>query len=628
MPRMPNARDERARDGEAQNTEQLVHFTLHRKRKPCHRNVESAHDVFNGHVDADHHRRYRRDDDAIVVGGELVEHVSGSERTGSGKAAQKQFAARKHDAQVFAAAPRDTYVMRRWNGWGDESVRVPLPKAAIAYLQERAGSGTPPSDAALSAVRANVPPSRLPGDSRIDTNPETRVRHARGQSLPDWLALRFGRIDRVPDGVAFPQSARDVRDLLELAKRSGACVIPYGGGTSVAGHVNPPAGEAPVLTISLERMQRLLDLDAASRLARFEAGVTGPHLEAQLRDRGYTLGHFPQSFEYSTLGGWIATRSSGQQSLKYGRIEQLFAGARVETPAGTLAIPTFPASAAGLDIRELILGSEGRIGVITEATVRVRPAARHESFHGWFFPDWQHAQAAVHALVHADVPLSMIRLANEMETLTTLRMARSAAAALMQRMLAMRGMRDEKCLLIVGADGSPRDARGICRAQGGVYFGRRLGEKWRENRFQGVYLRNTLWEQGYAVDTVETAVDWPRVRTTMHAMEDAGRRALGGRVHAYTHLSHVYPQGSSVYSTFIFALAPTYEENLARWRALKAAVSEAIVANGGTISHQHGVGIDHKPYLAAEKGALGIDAMRALFARFDPDGMMNPEKLV
>ena len=519
--------------------------------------------------------------------------------------------------------------MRRWNGWGDESVRLPLPRTALAYLQERVGLGASPCDAELSAVASAAARSRLPDDPRIDKNPETRVVHARGQSLPDWLALRFGRIDRVPDGVAFPQSAQDVRDLLAFAQKCGAVVIPYGGGTSVVGHINPPQGDAPVLTISLARMRRLVDLDVPSRLARFEAGVTGPDLEAQLRERGYTLGHFPQSFEYSTLGGWIATRSAGQQSLKYGRIEQLFAGAHVETPIGTLEIPAFPASAAGIDIREMVLGSEGRLGIITDATVRVRPLARHESFHGWFFPNWDHAERAVHALVHADVPLSMIRLANETETLTTLRMAGHAATvAVMERVLALRGCRDEKCLLILGVNGSLREVRRICRAQDGVYFGKRLGERWRENRFRGVYLRNTLWEHGYAVETVETAVDWRRVRTMMRAMQSAGEHALNNQVHAYTHLSHVYPQGSSVYSTFIFPLTSTYEENLERWRKLKTAVSEAIVANGGTISHQHGVGVDHQPYLLAEKGALGIEAMRAVFEQFDPHGVMNPGKLV
>ena len=248
-----------------------------------------------------------------------------------------------------------------------------------------------PHDAAFDAVVQTIADSRLPARENIDVSPATRLLHARGQSLPDWFALRFGRVSRVPDGVAFPESAEEVRELLTYARDAGACVIPYGGGTSVVGHINPPPDdvEQPALTVSLARMRRLLDLDESSRLATFGAGVTGPDLESQLRVRGYTLGHFPQSFEYSTLGGWIVTRSSGQQSLAYGRIERLFAGGRIETPAGTLRIPTVPASAAGLDIRELILGSEGRIGIVTEATVRVRPIPAHESFHGWFFPAWE-----------------------------------------------------------------------------------------------------------------------------------------------------------------------------------------------------------------------------------------------
>jgi alkyldihydroxyacetonephosphate synthase len=462
------------------------------------------------------------------------------------------------------------------------------------------------------------------------------LRHARGQSLPDWFALRFGRIDTVPDGVAFPESAQDVRDLLTFARTCGAAVIPYGGGTSVAGHVTPERGDVPSLTVSLAHMRALVDLDERSRLATFGAGVTGPDLEAQLRAHGYTLGHFPQSFEYSTLGGWIVTRSSGQQSLRYGRIESLFAGGRIETPAGTLRIPTFPASAAGIDLRELILGSEGRAGIVTEATVRVSDLPRRESFEALFFPDWDRGRDCAAALAHAGVRLSMIRLANPLETFTTLQLAGgSPAVAWLERYLALRGARAQKCLLLAGVTGSERDAknasralRSIARGYGGVYAGGALGERWKRNRFKGVYLRNALWESGYAVDTVETAVDWPRVDAMMHAMEGAARTSLGDEpVHAYTHLSHVYPEGSSVYSTFVFRIAPEYETNLERWTRLKRAVSEAIVANGGTITHQHGVGVDHKPYLVAEKGTLGLDAMRALFARFDPDGIMNPGKL-
>jgi alkyldihydroxyacetonephosphate synthase len=526
--------------------------------------------------------------------------------------------------------------MRRWNGWGDDGVRLQVPSRALALLRERAGEGDAPPDAAFEQTVAKVAPSRLPSSAPADTTPATRLLHARGQSLPDWLALRFGRVDSVPDGVAFPETSEDVRALLAFARASGARVIPYGGGTSVVGGVTPPSGDAPVLTLSLARMRRLIDLDVVSRLATFGAGVAGPDLEAQLRAHDFTLGHFPQSFEYSTLGGWIVTRSSGQQSLRYGRIEQTFAGGRVETPAGTLRIPTFPASAAGTDIRELVLGSEGRLGVVTEATVRVRPLPEHESFHGWFFPRWDAAEDAVRALVQSSHSFSMLRLANPVETLTTLRLASGGAAlAMLERYLAVRGLRGEKCLLIAGVTGTAAacratvaEARAAARKRGGAYIGTRLGERWRANRFRSVYFRNSLWERGYAVDTLETAVDWPRVRATMDSVESSVRAAFGDeRVHAYSHLSHVYPQGSSVYSTFIFPIRRDYDQNLARWAALKRAASEAIVRSGGTISHQHGVGIDHKPYLGAEKGELGLDAMRAVFQTFDPDGIMNPGKL-
>lgn len=526
--------------------------------------------------------------------------------------------------------------MRRWNGWGEESIRLEIPQGALDYLRALIGPGDPPQEASFASVTAAAAPSRLPHHPLVDATPATRALHARGQSLPDWFALRFGELGRLPDGVAFPESSDDVRELLEFAHACGARLIPYGGGTSVCGHLDVPGGEAPVLTVSMARLRALLDLDPESRLATFGAGVAGPDLEAQLRPHGFTLGHFPQSFEYSTLGGWIVTRSSGQQSLHYGRIEALLAGARVETPVGTLRIPTVPASAAGIDLREMLLGSEGRLGIVTEATVRVRALPEHESFHGIFFPDWARAEAAVRTMAQKGIALSMLRLSNPMETLTTLELAGGGTAIrLLERYLALRGARDEKCLLIAGVTGDAdacddalRDARGVAARHGGVYIGRRLGDRWQRNRFLGVYFRNAMWEHGYAIDTAETAVDWPRVGTMVRDFETAARDAFGKvPIHAYTHLSHVYPEGSSVYSTFIFPIAPTLEENLERWARFKRALCEAIVANRGTISHQHGVGVDHKPYLAAEKGELGIDAMRALFARFDPSGTMNPGKL-
>lgn len=529
--------------------------------------------------------------------------------------------------------------MRRWNGWGDESISSHLPDSAVAFLAERVGPGTPPFDATLGDALAAVPPALLPEHPLFSRDPLTRLLHARGQSLPDWVALRSGSVDSFPDAVAFPESADQIRELLQVAAAWGARVVPYGGGTSVVGHITPPAGPAPVLTISMRRLNRLLRLDPQSRLASFGAGVTGPDLEAQLRARGLTLGHFPQSFEYSTLGGWVATRSSGQQSLRYGRIEQLFAGGRLETPAGPIELPPYPASAAGPDLRQLVLGSEGRLGVITEATVRVTPLPAREETHAVFFPGWEPGLAATRTLAQSGLPLAMLRLSTAEETATNLALAgRPRVIAAVQRYLAMRGIGPEACMLLIGLAGDEefvsaarRAALALSARHGGVSLGRTFGRQWTKNRFRTPYLRNAAWEHGYAIDTLETAAPWERVPALVDAIEAALHAAIaaaGERVHAFTHLSHVYPGGSSIYTTLVFRLAADPAETLRRWRLLKEAASRAVLAHGGTISHQHGVGLDHRDYLAAEKGELGLAALRAAFAAFDPQGIMNPDKLV
>ncbi len=529
--------------------------------------------------------------------------------------------------------------MRRWNGWGDDTIPYPLPATAPAFLEERLGPGTPPRDTSFAEVAATVPPGRLPSHPLISAEAADRLRHARGQSLPDWVALRSGRVAAFPDGVAYPLTESDVAGLLSFAAAVGARLIPYGGGTSVVGHINPEPGDAPALTVSLRRMNALLRFDSVSHLATFGAGVAGPELEAQLRARGFTLGHFPQSFEYSTLGGWVATRSSGQQSLGYGRIESLFAGGTLLSPAGVLRLPSFPASAAGPDLRQLVLGSEGRLGILTEATVRVTPLPEHEEFHAVFFPDFAGATTATRQIVQGRWPLSLLRLSTPRETQTTLALAgHERLIGLLETLLSVRGVGGEKCMLLCGFTGRAatiRDARDqvldICRQQGGVSAGRRFGAQWIEGRFRTPYLRNTLWERGYAVDTLETATTWDNVPRLLGQIEDALGRALddrGERVHIFTHLSHVYPQGASIYTTYLFRLAAGPDETLDRWRALKGAASRAIVAGGGTISHQHGVGRDHAPYLAAEKGALGLGALAAAARCFDPAGHMNPGVLL
>ena len=313
--------------------------------------------------------------------------------------------------------------MRRWNGWGEESINHDLNSDALEFLTQALGQGQMLQTASKDEALKGIPPSRVEPSQLFSVEPYDRLSHARGQSIDDWLALKSGKIGVFPDAVAFPRDGAEVRAVLETAMDKGYEVIPYGGGTSVAGHISPLRSERPILTVSMRRINQLKHLDEDSQLATIGAGAYGPEVEAQLRGHGYTLGHFPQSFELSTLGGWIATRSSGQQSLHYGRVEGLFAGGTLETPRGTLNIPTFPASAAGPDIREMVLGSEGRMGILTDVKVRVSRLPELEKFYGIFFPSWQKAKGAVRELVQEKVPLSMLRLSNVEETRTNLILA-------------------------------------------------------------------------------------------------------------------------------------------------------------------------------------------------------------
>jgi len=509
----------------------------------------------------------------------------------------------------------------------------------MQFLARRVGKGLPPKDISLEQALSLVPKSRLSKHPLTSSEPMARLLHARGQSFPNWVELRSGLLKSFPDGIAFPVMDTEVSELIRYARQSGVHIIPYGGGTSVVGHIDPIKSKNPILTIDMSRMNRLLNLDADSLMATFQAGVTGPDLEAQLRAHGFTLGHFPQSFECSTLGGWVATRSSGQQSLRYGRIEKLFAGGRMETPLGELVMPAFPASAAGPDLREMVLGSEGRLGILTQVTIRVTPIPEREEFHAVFFPDFQHGIGAVKRILSYGLSLCMLRLSTANETTTTLALAghKNLIGAL-ERLLKLRGLGEEKCLLLLGFSGKSAivqtnrsEALNIAARFDGVHIGKAFGEQWHKNRFRTPYMRNSLWDMGYGVDTLETATDWGNTVRMVELVESAIRDAMltfGERVHIFTHLSHVYPYGSSVYTTYLFRLAPDPDQTLAYWRAMKAAASQIIIANGGTISHQHGVGKDHMPYLSDEKGALGMEAIRAICRTFDPKGIMNPGKLV
>ncbi|MBU2704363.1 FAD-binding oxidoreductase [Zooshikella marina] len=529
--------------------------------------------------------------------------------------------------------------MQRWNSWGEAGHDYPLPEHALHYLADLIGPGYPLEEVLLETVSTKVAESRLANHSLVNKDPEVRVCYARGHSFADWLAKKSGQFETVPDGVAFPESRDDILQLLEWAEQMDCNLIPYGGGTSVVGHINPQAGARPTLTVSMSRLSQLLALDKESLLATFGAGTTGPQVEAQLQAHGFTLGHFPQSFEYSTLGGWVATRSSGQQSLGYGRIETLFAGGRLETFQGSYYLRPFPAESAGPDLKECVLGSEGRLGILSEVIVNISRLPRFEAFYGLFFPDWQAGIAACQQALQQRIPLSMLRLSAPEETETFLRLSdKQNAIRWLEKLLVMRGAKAGRCQLLVGVSGEKaqchhawKQLRRISRFYGGVNTGQLIGQQWQRHRYRNPYLRETLWQAGYGVDTVETATQWLHIDSLRQAMEQALRSALhdaAEQVHVFTHISHCYAQGASLYTTFVFRLGETYDITLARWQKLKAAVMQAIVTHGGTVSHHHGVGVDHRTFLPSTKDEQQLKAISALCQHFDPNARLCAHNLL
>ncbi|HEY8432082.1 MAG TPA: FAD-binding oxidoreductase [Sandaracinaceae bacterium] len=486
-------------------------------------------------------------------------------------------------------------------------------------------------EAALGALRAVC---------EVRTDAFERAFHALGKSYYDLLRIRRGELPDAPDAVVYPRSHEEVLAVLRACAELDLAVVPYGGGSSVVGGVEARrAGKRGVVTLDTTRLDALLDLDEVSHTATFQAGVYGPELEDVLGQRGYTLGHYPQSFEFSTLGGWIAARGAGQQSNRYGTAAKLLVAARVATPSGEWRTKPFPASAAGPDLNALIAGSEGVLGVITEATVKVHPVPEARDFVSFLFRDWESGTLAVRRLVQAELPIATLRLSDEEETrffgafrgvLKPSRMQETA-----QKALALGGY-DQPCVLMMGVEGPKpqvrlalRRALALCTKHGGLYVGRGPGNSWYENRFEMPYLRDPLMDHGVGVDTLETSTTWSNVQALYRAVRSAIRGAIeasGRRGIVMAHISHSYLEGASLYFTYIFPR--DLEDEIGQWRAIKEAASEAISRHGGTISHHHGVGIDHAPWLPAEKGELGIALLEAAKRSLDPRGIMNPGKLL
>ncbi len=528
--------------------------------------------------------------------------------------------------------------MKRWNGWGRTDYTYHFADSAKAFVEGVVGKGKKFQDAKLEAVIKKVPKSRLPENALYSSDPEIRIRHARGQSLPDWIAMRYGSVDKFPDAVAAPSTKDEIDAILKLAKKGGFKIIPYGGGTSVVGHINIEDDSVPTLTVDLEKYNQLLELDEVSNTAKFGAGVRGPEMEDTLLQHGFRFGHYPQSHEFSTLGGWIASRSVGTQCYYYGRIEHLFLGGLMHTPQGLFDMLPFSASAAGPDLRQFALGSEGRMGIISEATVRISRVPEFEHFYAVFYPDWESGFAAQREMVQNRLDVSMLRLLDKFETDSTLQLSgKEKLVNLADKGLRLLGKGDERCMMLFGITGSSAEARStlrqaqhIAHQHHGFLEKSFIGKMWFDSRFTTPYLRNNLWESGFALDTLETVFPWSKVSQVKDEIEAAlfnGLAKENEQLIVFSHLSHMYTDGASLYVTYLFRRTKDADQTLERWKKLKTAASEVIVRNHGTISHQHGVGIDHRPYLPQEKGKLGMKAIQNFYRTFDPSGIMNPDKL-
>ncbi|WP_425581989.1 FAD-binding oxidoreductase [Streptosporangium fragile] len=519
-----------------------------------------------------------------------------------------------------------------WSGWGDPAKAADLPEPVRRLLHDMLGV-RPPQAPAASFGEVRLPAAALSplvltelrgavGADHVRFDDDARIRHTRGKSTPDLMRMRAGDGSDAPDAVVLPGSHREVLDVLRICAGHRVAVVPFGGGTSVVGGlVASRRGFAGVVALDLARLDRLISVDAESMVAEMEPGLRAPQAEQLLAGYGLTLGHFPQSFEYATLGGFAAARSSGQASAGYGRFDDMVVGMTVATPRGTLDLGRAPRSAAGPDLRQVILGSEGAFGVITSLRLRVRRAPAERVYEGWRFESFAAGSAALRRLAQEGALPTVLRLSDETETMIGL--ARPGEIGALAA--------DAGCLAVAGYEGAAAEVpvlrervAAVLSGLGGVYLGPEPGESWARGRYSAPYLRDSLLAAGATVETLETAGFWSALPRLYDAVRLALQASLGSPL-VMCHISHVYETGASLYFTVVTAQSA---DPVAQWEAAKRSANEAIVLAGGTISHHHGVGRDHREAYAAEVGEVGMEILRGVKDRLDPDGILNPGVLI
>ena len=548
----------------------------------------------------------------------------------------------------------------KWWGWGDERVSFThTDKPALApFIKRHLGldvEGQTSRPVAFDDLR--IPePSMAPdlqaalegavGGEAVSTDPLDRVVHARGKCLRDLVRHRRGDLGRLPDAVVRPRKEDEVAAVMRAVVDADAVLIPFGGGTNISGSLEAPeTEERTVISVDMGLMDRVLDIDEESRLARVQAGVLGPRLEEQLNARGWTLGHFPDSFTHSTLGGWIATRSSGMQSDKYGDVADLTRAVRVVTPAGILATRPVPHTSTGPSVREMVLGSEGRVGIITEATVHVHRVPERRTILGYLFPSWSEALAAMREIAAGEASPSVTRVsdANETQFSFATRKDPSLVDRLKSKVLSeyLRRRRDfdleAMCLSFIGYEGTKdrvaaqRKLVGrIVSRHGGLCVGSGPGELYDQKKFDTPYIRDYLLDRGAPGDVSETSAPWSALPTLYNEVTAAAQEAfddLGVRGYTMCHLSHSYHAGACLY--FTFAFKPSGQRDvLEEYDVVKSAIQQKFVDSGATLSHHHAVGTEHAQWLEQDISGPGVAMLRALFDGVDPGANLNPGKIV
>jgi alkyldihydroxyacetonephosphate synthase len=552
-----------------------------------------------------------------------------------------------------------TPTLMKWWGWGAEDVAFSHEgKPELApFIQRVLGLDVRgPASGRIAFEDLEIPASALPaglqarleeavGPEQVSTGDRDRVVHSRGKSLTDLIRQRRGDLGRLPDAVVRPANEEEAAAVLWAALDEDAVVIPFGGGSCISGSLEAEAGEPrPVISMDMVRLDRVLEIDATSRLARVQAGVFGPDLERQLNERGWTCGHFPDSFTYSTLGGWIATRSSGMQSDRYGDVAEFTRGLRMVTPSGVLAVRPVPSTSTGPSVREMVLGSEGRLGVITEATIHVRPVPSERKILGYLFPSWAAGLTAMRDIAASEASPSVTRVSDAAETAFSFAMREAPTpldrvkSTALQAFLRRRGWDPESmCLAMIGYEGTSSHVstqrkltQRIVKRHGGLSIGSSPGRLYDQKKFDTPYIRDFLLDRGAPADVSETSAPWSSLRTVYDSVMAAGQGAfgrLGVPGYLMCHLSHSYHSGACLY--FTFALNPPRDHDpLEDYGVVKRAIQQAFVDAGATLSHHHAVGTEHAEWLEQDISTPGVAMLRALFEGTDPGANLNPGKIV